>query len=275
MKKILSLILALTFIITTFAFVGTTVYADTSLIYDTNFPVGADNNHTGTYYGRSDVLHITRAANKNTFFSIKLRTSAHDSDIYQVYELSVIFGDNIDKFSIRPADKEGTTYYLANFSDVVKEDDWNDLKIILTNKAGTTGRTYLNGKYIGELTIGTAATGSSSEASGQIRIRFENSAATADITEEMWIDKNSIKGTAKILEITPDGYAYFNPEASQNGMLIVAAYNSDGTVAKVNTKSVSTSDTLISGFTGAYNYKAFLFNSLTDIKPLVGSVSVK
>ena len=67
MKKILSLILALTFIITTFAFVGTTVYADTSLIYDMNFAVGADKNDTGTYYGRSDVLHITRAANKTTF----------------------------------------------------------------------------------------------------------------------------------------------------------------------------------------------------------------
>ena len=52
MKKILSLILALTFIITTFAFVGTTVYADTSLIYDMNFAVGADKNDTGTYYGR-------------------------------------------------------------------------------------------------------------------------------------------------------------------------------------------------------------------------------
>ena len=56
--------------------------------------------------------------------------------------------------------------------------------------------------------------------------------------------------------------------------MIIAAYNSDDTLIKLTIKSVSGADELTSAATGTY-YKAFVFDNLTDAKPLVESVSSK
>ena len=79
----------------------------------------------------------------------------------------------------------------------------------------------------------------------------------------------------KELDITDDGIASFNPKEATNGILIVAAYNKDGTLEKIDTLPVSGRGVLTSTVSGAFNYKAFVFKSLADAKPLVEAVSVK
>lgn len=79
----------------------------------------------------------------------------------------------------------------------------------------------------------------------------------------------------ELLKITEDGVATFTPSENMNGVLIVCAYNDKGVLKKLDVKNVSGADTLASSFSGAYNYKAFVFNSLADTVPLCGSVSVK
>lgn len=273
MKKTLSLILTLALVVTSFAFVSTTAYADDtnlldSITYGIGTETGAFKDDPITYEGRDNVVHFGRFANKNTYLQFNEVSSEIDPSNYLVYEVSVILSENITNITL----SNKTTSTTFEIGEYIIKDSWNDFKLVLKNNDGASGKLYINEKKIGTFTV--------ADSTKALRISFDDPSKSKTVKEEIWLDTNSVKITEKTsldlseeLFVDENGNATFNPASDVDGILIVVAYNQNGLVEKVNTKPVTGATTFASEFSGAYKYKAFVFDSLTSAIPLVESAS--
>lgn len=195
MKKLLSLILALTLVITSFAFVGTTVSADTETALFKNLVYGYSATKEGDIkeevnVNGIDCMHYGRSSSNTAFIQFKIDTALLDAQKYIIAEVPIKFDSTLDRIYI----EKGNATERLTLTGIINDGDWNDVKLIWRNVTGEKGYYFINGNYAGEFTV-TSGIVTATATNGVPKLIFADIDNPKGTTKEVWIQEDKAKVT--------------------------------------------------------------------------------
>ncbi|MBQ7901693.1 MAG: hypothetical protein IJ365_07015, partial [Clostridia bacterium] len=216
----------------------------------------------------------TSVKERNVFLSEVWDVSKFGDDKYVVYQVDVKFGPNGDNFFVATNGHQHVSSTVYKTNPKIKTDDWNTTTVVSEADGGAT-KVYINGIY---------------DCSGKSYVTRDNYPSTINCIRFVSYasDENDLTNTVasydNILVYTTDTPPKFADElltgaysadsgatyttACNYGALIVAAYNGDTMLDVRYINLTDKQNTVTLNVDGATKYKGFVWNSMTNIKPM-------